>query len=356
MDIIESTAVDPVEWAGLVAASDDVWLYHTHEWIESTAKILSLTNHYLIARENGHDIGGFSIQLFPALRLGRPRHVVYSTMMGPAGPFCVRGISEKQCSATWIKLTAAARAWAESQGAEMLHCSLPPLAPERLRDQRGVNPLVLCGWKDRSTHTLIAELTRDEGELLKRLSKGAKACIKNCRQKGFFVERADWRLMLNEYYKLHVQTYARTGATPHPKAYFELIARLGSERYAVLWVCRNPTGGPVAFHNCGRFGNNSLYWTGCSTAEGLKVGANHFLFWSALLGAKQDGCSFYEIGEAFPNARSGKLKGLTDFKRMFGGSLRRYYRGEIELRKPSLLRTYWRILKERLQERQTSSF
>jgi hypothetical protein len=47
---------------------------------------------------------------------------------------------------------------------------------------------------------------------------------------------------------------------------------------------------------------------------------------------------------------------LTDFKRMFGGSLRRYYRGEIELRKPSLLRTYWRILKERLQERQTSSF
>src|ERR1700694_5164951 len=319
MEIIQSSAADPVEWAELLDASDDVWLYHTHQWIESTARIFSLTNHYLIARENRRNIGAFPLQLSPAFRLGQPRHVVHSTMMGPAGPFCIKDIGDKQRNTICSELTSAAANWARSQGAETLLCALSPLAANS--DHSGVNPLVLCGWQDKSTHTHVADLTVSQDELFRNLSKGAKACIKKSAQEGVSVQRVEWRLMLDDYYKLHVETYNRTGVAPHPRSYFELIADLGSQGNAVLWVCKNSAGNPIAFHNCARFRDTSLYWTGCSAASALTSGANHLLFWSALIGAKQDGCRFYEIGEVFPEAQRGKLKGLTDFKKMFGGSL-----------------------------------
>jgi Acetyltransferase (GNAT) domain len=354
MEIIQSSVIDPIEWAELLAASDDVWLYHTHQWIESTARTFSLTNHYLVARENRRNVGALPLQLSPAWRLGQPRHVVHSTMMGPAGPFCIRDIGDKQRNTIWSELTSAAAKWAGSQGAETVRCALPPLAAANLDIRSGVNPLVLCGWHDESTHTHVADLTIAEDELFKNLSKGAKACIKKSNQEGVSVERVEWRSMLDEYYKLHVETYARTGVVPFPRTYFELIADLGWQGHAVLWVCKNSTGSPIAFHNCARFRDTSLYWTGCSAASALTAGANHLLFWKALLGAKQDGCRSYEIGEVFPEAQKGKLKGLTDFKKMFGGLPRRSYRGEIELRKPSLLRTYWRILKQRVKERRSS--
>jgi lipid II:glycine glycyltransferase (peptidoglycan interpeptide bridge formation enzyme) len=55
------------------------------------------------------------------------------------------------------------------------------------------------------------------------------------------------------------------------------------------------------------------------------------LFWQALIGAKQDGCMQYEIGEVFPGVLDGKLRGLTVFKEKFDGELYPYYRAEIRL-------------------------
>jgi hypothetical protein len=51
-------------------------------------------------------------------------------------------------------------------------------------------------------------------------------------------------------------------------------------------------------------------------------------FFSGLLCS---GCrlSWYEVGEAFPNVKEGKLKGLNDFKKSFGGSLYPYYKGRL---------------------------
>ena len=39
---------------------------------------------------------------------------------------------------------------------------------------------------------------------------------------------------------------------------------------------------------------------------------------------------WYEVGEAYPWARDGKLKQLSDFKRDFGGSLFPDFRGAID--------------------------
>jgi hypothetical protein len=138
--------------------------------------------------------------------------------------------------------------------------------------------------------------------------------------------------MLDEYYRVHVETYHRTGVRPHPRAYFAGIATtIAKDGHAVLWVGRDASNHPVAFHNCARFRDGSLYWTGCCETSHLPSGVNYLLFWHALAGAQEDGCGWYETGEAFPNTDDSKLKGLTLFKAKFGGELYRYYRGEIRL-------------------------
>jgi hypothetical protein len=137
--------------------------------------------------------------------------------------------------------------------------------------------------------------------------------------------------MLDEYYLTHLETYRRTGASHHPKEYFEIIAETAHRGQAVLWVGRDPSGKPVAFHNCARYRKGSLYNTGCCKTEHLRSGINYLLFWNAIVGAKEDGCNWYEVGEVFPNETGGKLRGLSIFKEKFDGELYRYYRAEIQL-------------------------
>lgn len=352
MEIWHSRTLPTEEWEALIEGSDDVWLYHSWPWIEMTAQIYALENHYFIARENGRNVGGFPLQLARSSREGRPCQRAYSLMMGAAGPFTTRGLSSKARQRVLSELTKSAVEWARGMKVELLSCSLPPLAQSNLHNVRGVNPLVMAGWQDVSRHTRITCLSRSESELWSDLAYDARRSVKLAQAAGYTVEKADWREMLDEYYRVHVETYSRTGVPPHPRAYFEGIAtQIAGRGQATLWMGRDPGGRPVAFHNCARFRDGSLYWTGCCETDHLRSGVSYLLFWRALVGAREDGCRWYEIGEAFPGVQEGKLKGLTVFKAKFGGELYRFYRGEIRLFDPPPPAFLWRVgrfLRQRL--------
>jgi dTDP-4-amino-4,6-dideoxygalactose transaminase len=301
-----------------------------------TADVYSLGTRYFVAAENNVWVASLPVQLSWGSRQDAPRHLAYSTLMGPAGPFVSRSLQAKPRHRALEKLTQAAVEWATSENVERVTCSLPPLAPSNLGNARGVNPLVTVGWTDRSsTHTRIAGLRASEDALWRALPHGARESVKRALNAGYRVARGNWQELVDEYYQVHVETYTRTGVPPHPKAYFEGIARrIAPLGHAVLWVAHDAHGRPVAFHNCARFGHGSLYWTGCSRTDHLRSGANHLLVWHALLGAKEDNCRFYELGEAFPEAKDGRLQGLTRFKSMFAGELYRFFRGEIRVKPP----------------------
>ena len=75
-------------------------------------------------------------------------------------------------------------------------------------------------------------------------------------------------------------------------------------------------------------------WTAAGNIEAARVGANNLLHWRAIQWARANGGLWYESGEAFPGTREGKLKGLNDFKRSFGGELYPIYRGYHDLTEP----------------------
>ncbi len=135
--------------------------------------------------------------------------------------------------------------------------------------------------------------------------------------------------ILTKYYALHVQTCHRNGIKPHPREYFEAIF----SQVSSAGMCKScvVTKGDelLAIHNFLIYKNCALYWTTAGSDAALKLCANDLGIWKAIGYMQSQGIHFFETGEAFPGASQGKLKGLNDFKKSFGGSLYPYYRGQI---------------------------
>jgi len=264
------------------------------------------------------------------LQLMRSGSLVSS--FGPAGPAVITGIPESYRQKILDRVFSHVLGIAVQTKAQRVEVSVSPLTRNSLACNRGINYLVQAGFEDVSTHTMIVNLRQSDDDLWSDLSKDARYNVRQARKAGYNIERGLWREWVDVYYRVHVETYRRTGVTPHPKAYFESIAHhVAGQGHAVLWVAKDAQGNPVAFHNCARFGKTSQYWTGCGEMDHLSSGVNYLLVWHALLGAKEDGCEWYEIGECFPNVKEGKLHGLTVFKSKFGGELHRLFKGTIVL-------------------------
>lgn len=331
MQIEQSAEISPGEWDAAVEDSDDAWMFHTTKWIELTARVWPLENRYFLAREGRRMLGGFPLQVAPGGRRPWIRPLAYSIKMGTGGPFVIREVSPKIRKRVLAALSEAVLDLARERRLAGVECMLPPLAANNMANTRGVNPLVLLGWEDVSTLTRIVDLSLPQADL-EAAVPDARRKMRRARDRGYTVARGDWSELLDEYYAVHTQTYRRTGVTPHPKSYFEGIARgFSAGQNALLWVCRSAEGEPVAFHNSARFKQGAVYWTGCSQSDHAQAGVNYLLFWHAILGAKEDGYKYYDVGEAFPNSPDPKLGGLTQFKSKFGGDLYRFYRGRVSL-------------------------
>ena len=76
----------------------------------------------------------------------------------------------------------------------------------------------------------------------------------------------------------------------------------------------------VSAHNTAHFKEVSLYWTGASASD-APVGANRLLFDRQIVGARSRSDLVFDCGEAFPSPRGPKERGLSTFKRSFGGVL-----------------------------------
>jgi SAM-dependent methyltransferase len=320
------------EWDRIVYHSDDGWAFSLFAWLKMVATVWKMEDHSFAIFENGKIVAVMPLHFISAeARLS-------SSGWGHGGPIILSGISETDRRRLWRACFSRVHEIAAQTQATRITVSISPLNKASLNNRWGVNPLVEVGFEDVSTHTRVVKLLQTESEFWLGLSQDARQKIKQARAADYSVQKRPWNEMLDEYYRIHVENYHRTGVNPHPKSYFEGIANQPNvQDHAVLWVGFDPHGKPVAFHNDARFGNTALYHTGCSETAHLKSGVNYLLFWEAILGAKSDGCAWYEIGEAFPQAKTDKERNLTIFKGKFGGELHRLFRGEIVLDVPTVI-------------------
>jgi SAM-dependent methyltransferase len=314
--VVQSADIPDDAWDEVVNASPDGWTFALSGW---RRLILRVEPWAFEDKSFGMASGETLIGVMP-LQFQRASGRLAASGWGLTGPI-VRDI-ENRASVTAAMITHV-RTVAESLGATRIEMGRSPLTAAAIAHPED-QPFGAFGFQDVSTQTRMIALDGGEDALWRGLAKNARQMVQRAKGLGYSVRRTNWAEMVDAYYRAHVDTYTRTGVSPHPRAYFEGIAtEMAPRGHAVLWTGFAPDGQPVAFHNDSRFGQGSLYHTACSVADHAGSGINYWLMWESIIGARRDGCRWYEVGEVFPDAVDGKSRGLTVFKSKFGGELRR---------------------------------
>ena len=323
MELVPRTADLDEAWDALVDGSPEGWVFALAGW---QRLILSVPDWGLKEHSIGIVHGGDLLAVLPLQHQPVARRVG-SSGFGGAGPVVAAGVPPGLRRRTCDRLFQHVFDVCRDVGALRLDMAQSPVTRAALGNRWGVAPYLEYGLRDTSTVSRVTRLDVSEEDLWRGLSQNARQMARRAQSSGYTVERTDWSGQVDDYYRIHEETYRRTGVTPHPRAYFEGIAReMGPRGRAVLWVGRSPEGAAVAFHNDARMADASMYHTGCCETAHLGAGINYLLFWEAIRGARQEGCRWYELGEVFPFPRTDKERGLSVFKSKFGGELHRSFK------------------------------
>jgi hypothetical protein len=333
--LMEFVAFSPAiasSWDELVGHSDDGWMYALSRWQQLLVQIpiWDFEDRSFAVHDGGRLVAVMPLQL---MRDGR----LCSTAMGPSGPVVANELSDADRSRILEALFKEVHRIAEQSDASTIEVFLSPLSQAQLKNAPKANPLTGFGLKDVSTHTWMLDLSPNPEALTRGLSENARRKIKEARGLGYTIREIKSREEMDVYYEVHSETYHRTGVHPHPKEYFlgiyDGFTRAG---FSKILVAENASGRTVGFFNVAIYKRKALYWTSCCRDEDYRNGVYYLLMWSAIEAARADGCDIFECGEAFPDAAPGsKERGLSDFKRKFGGRLEPFFKGKIVLKTPS---------------------
>ena len=316
------------QWDALVDASDEAWLWHRSDLIEALA-LWPGCQDASFALLDGR---GTLLAVMPLHRtMVRVAHVVpFVRLSSLGGPACVVKLPAhdraKVLSALrdhLLQLIADSNALAvEVQIAPLTPCLKGPVAPK-------VNPLLFAGFENTQTETWMLDLTRMPDEIRRRYADLTRHKLRKASRTQFRLREAAGPKDIDTYYRLHLETCARTGARPHPECYFQAIF----ERFAPNGLARilflERRGEVVAAQNTALYKGGALYWTGASLSA-RDGGDNRLLLDAQIMAARDSGCTHYETGQAFVTPRTAKERGLSDFKRSFGAELHPFYRGLLQ--------------------------
>jgi hypothetical protein len=317
------------DWDALVDASDDAWLWHRYDlqdaletWpgsSDASFAVVGLPERQVLA-------------LVPLRRITkRVMGVLPMSVLESLGGVALRnGLGEKRRRAALAAVRDRIVGHLAQSNCLEIRFVLSAMAPAlRGANSPRVNPLLEMGCDNALTQTWVVDLRGGHGAVWKQMEGRARTAVRKAEKVGVVVReaRADDR---DVYYRLHRETYRRTGVTPHPEDYFRVIwERFLAQGLARVWFAEL-NGEPVAAENFGVFKQAAIYWTGAASARGLEVEANSLLQWTAMQWMLNSGIEWYETGEAFPQYSAGKHKGVSDFKKSFGGSLYPYYKGRLK--------------------------
>ena len=122
---------------------------------------------------------------------------------------------------------------------------------------------------------------------------------------------------------MHEESWTRTGLLAKTPAYWlslsESIAASGGEDLVVLAL--DGEGETLAGVTCHVYQGRAIYWSGCSSAQGLRARANPLCLHGAIAACRRHGASKFEIGRFRAGETSEKVRAIDSYKSQFGGEL-----------------------------------
>lgn len=324
LDVVPASAVGAQAWDDFVDASDDAWFWHSSVYRDAIATWRTREDISYAVLSAGRIVGVLPLH---AVRLRLGRVLPFAELDSQGGPAFAPDLDDAQRAVVSDHLGRHVRRLAQAQGARAVRIRTTPLAAAR----QGTAGCMLGGAVEAGL-TWLSDLKGGPDAIWPAMQGRARTSIRKAEKAGVTV-RAATAEDLDAYYALHVENYGRTNVRPHSRDYFKAIWQevLPTGRCLVLLAeCGSTT---VAAQNFALYKSGAWYWTGAASDAGLRTGANALLQWRGMCEAEQRGIRWFDHGEAFPDA-VGKLRGLSDFKRSFGGEATRVEHAVIDVSGP----------------------
>lgn len=317
--LLPRVEVDSRAWDNAVAGSDDAWLWHLSDLIDATSTWPGTRDiSFAVADDDGSPLA-----IMPLQMIGTSRGVSGRRLFSLGGCALRSGLEEKLRRSVLDRVVEELDRLLRVEQAEEVEVRLSPLTPRLWSPPPGSSPLGLMGYEDRSVKSWVVDLTPPLDAIRRNYSKGSRSDLRKAERDDVRVREAAGSKDLEIYYRLHLETYRRTGVPPHPFVYFQKVFEVfvPRGRARVLFAERN--GRAVAAQNTALFKKGGWYWTGASVTE-KGGGENRLLTHAQIAAAKAAGAARYDMGEAFPDTADPKEAGLSRFKGSFGGVLAAY--------------------------------
>lgn len=328
------------DWDRFVEENGGAWFYHLSALQDA---LLTWPNReewgraFLNAR--GELLAVFPLHAEPVrwagVRVGR-------VLASLGGPVIQKGIDPVLARAVMGRARQEVLGLSQSLGALEARAGMSVLAPaHRAEDAPRVNPLMDWGYEDASGCSWMIDLARPEGAIWDGMEGRARNAIRKAEKNGVAVRWESRPGDVDLYHALHIENYRRTGTPPHPRAYFAALLESPALRPRVAAAFAELEGETVAAGTFAAYKSGAVYLTGAVSARGLEAAAHSLIQWEALRRFNAEGFRWFESGDAFPTAEGGKLKGLNDFKKSFGGRLVPRFGGKMRL--PGWRPRAWRL-------------
>jgi hypothetical protein len=315
-------------WDELVARSPHAWLWHLEAYIDAAATWPRRDDVSFAVR----DASGRVEAVVPLLRVSRKVGATsIAHLESHGGAVLAPELGARARRSVMETIEDRVSQLGRDARATHVDVALAPLAPALRNGDVRVNPLLELGYENTLTQTWLVDLAPSMEEIRAAYSTRTRRELRAFETTGMNVREGTGPRAAEAYYALHVETYERTGAVPHPAAYFEAIFRDFVPRGLARVLFAEVGGRVVAAQNTALYKRGALYWTGASANERGK-GVNRALFDLQIAHAQASGFEAYETGEAFPGSSDRKLAGLSEFKGGFGGQLQPFFRGRRVLR------------------------
>jgi len=217
------------EWDAVVCGSNDAWLFHLSDWVHLESERATSVS-FLV------ELNGAVVAVCPLYRSRRRYAGVFPitclhTGTGRAGPAIAAHVDDQERPAMLDEIFGHIEALANAHKAERLEIRLPMLAPNTLPPRReSADTLARYGLSDgvkygRTLHQTspvdrIVRLDQPVDGLYDQMDKDCRNAVRKAIKNDVVAVQSTSRRDIEDYHRLHVATYRRTGATPLPLRHF----------------------------------------------------------------------------------------------------------------------------------------
>lgn len=318
---IHSSRLNPDQWEEFLRAQDG-HLLQSWGWGEFKSQFGWQAERLAVWDEGSGELKGVAQVLCRRLPLGSMAYV-------PKGP-----VADPEDVETWRQLLRLLRDLGREQGVTFLKIEPDGDGDHPLRQLFEEEGYRRSAQAVQPATTIVISLDCDEDEILKQMKSKTRYNIRLAERKGVTIKEGD-EADISLFYNLMEETRERDVFGIHQEAYYRAALEIfGSQDQARLFLAYygdEPLAGLMAF----AYGSKAYYLYGASSNRHRNLMPNHLLQWRAMLWAREQGCTSYDLwgipdeaGEREEDMeevlKRGGLWGVYRFKRGFGGRIVRH--------------------------------